>query len=121
VWVEATPDNANRVWDALRKFGAPLKGVVPDDLANPDLVYTMGVEPNRVDIMMGIDGVTFATAWRRRVRVTYGGVPTFVMGSSDFIRAKRSARRPLDLADVRSMLRAAKRRPCRAKRRRRRA
>jgi hypothetical protein len=77
----------------------------------------MGIEPNRIDVMMGIDGATFATAWCRRVRVTYGGVPTFVIGRVDLLRAKRAAGRPLDVQDVKSILRAAKLRGGRRKQR----
>ena len=88
------------MWAALIRFGAPLRGMQPADFANPDLVYQMGIEPNRVDVLMGIDGVTFSTAWRNRVRTTYGGIPVFVLGYNDLLRAKRAAGRPQDLLDL---------------------
>jgi hypothetical protein len=100
LWVAASARNAERVWAALAQFGAPLKGMQRADFANPDLVYQMGVEPNRVDVLMGIDGVTFATAWRNRVRTSYGGIPIFVLGYADLLRAKRAAGRPQDLLDL---------------------
>jgi hypothetical protein len=31
VWVEPTPANAQRVYRALRKYGAPMKGVTAED------------------------------------------------------------------------------------------
>ena len=31
VWVEATPENAQRTYDALTRFGAPLKEVTVED------------------------------------------------------------------------------------------
>jgi hypothetical protein len=100
LWVEPSSENAARVWAALLNFGAPLKGVQPADFANAALVYQMGIEPNRVDIMMGIDGVTFPVAWRNRVRTHYAGIPLCVLGRNDLIRAKRAAGRPRDLEDV---------------------
>jgi hypothetical protein len=37
VCVDSQPENAARVWNALRQFGAPLFGVSVADLANPDM------------------------------------------------------------------------------------
>ena len=100
IWVEPSARNAERVWAALLDFGAPLADVSQADFAKPNLVYQMGIEPNRVDILMGIDGVRFATAWRNRVRTSYGGVTIHVLGRSDLIRSKRAAARPQDLLDL---------------------
>ncbi len=100
LWVEPTPQNAVRVWDALVRFGAPLKDMQVVDFATPRLVYQMGIEPNRVDIMMGIDGVTFPVAWRNRVRTTYAGIPVYLLGRNDLIRAKKASGRPRDLEDI---------------------
>jgi len=47
VWVEATPENARRVHRPLRAFGAPLSDLSVEDLATPDLVFQMGVAPQR--------------------------------------------------------------------------
>ncbi len=49
VLVRPSPDNARRVWEALARFGAPLENVTLDDFTNPDLVYQIGIEPNRID------------------------------------------------------------------------
>jgi hypothetical protein len=35
VWVEASPDNAPKVINALRDFGAPLMGLTEEDLRAP--------------------------------------------------------------------------------------
>jgi hypothetical protein len=100
IWVEPSAANAARVWQALQQFGAPLTGVALADFADPQLVYQIGLEPNRIDIMMGIDGVTFATAWRNRVRTRYSGVAIHVLGKSDLLRAKRATGRPQDRLDI---------------------
>ena len=100
LWVEPSAANATRVWEALARFGAPLQSVTRADLADPQLVYQIGVEPNRIDVMMGVEGVTFPTAWRNRVRTTYGGVRIYVLARSDLVRAKRAAGRPQDLLDL---------------------
>lgn len=116
VWVEPTPENAARVWRALEQFGAPLSGVSPRDFAREEMVYQMGVEPNRIDIIMGIDGVSFPTAWRNRVPTVLGEIPVHVLGKSDLIRNKRASGRPQDLLDLRRLSGPAKTRPRRRKR-----
>jgi len=100
VLVRPVADNAQRVWRALTRFGAPLEGIKESDFCNTELVYQIGVEPNRIDILMGIAGVEFDAAWPHRVQSTYGGLPIFLIGKADLIRAKRAAGRPQDLLDV---------------------
>jgi hypothetical protein len=104
VWVEPTPENVSRLWRALTEFGAPLAAVSQSDFLNPEIIYQMGVEPNRIDVLMGLEGITFETAWRNRARTTYGNVPVYVLGRKDLIRNKRTAGRPMDLLDVKALL-----------------
>lgn len=94
---------ARRVWAALREFGAPLKGIGAGEFAVPDMVYQMGIPPNRVDVLTSVAGVRFANAWRRRVRVSYGGVVISVLSRGDLIRNKRACGRPPDLLDVKQL------------------
>ena len=44
IWVRPTQDNAKRVIEALRAFGAPLHDLTPKDLATPGLIFQIGVE-----------------------------------------------------------------------------
>ena len=111
VWVEPTAENAARVWRALERFGAPLGGVSRADFAKEEMVYQMGVEPNRIDIIMGIDGVSFPTAWRNRISALLGEIPVHVLGKSDLIRNKRASGRPQDLLDLRRLSNPTKPRP----------
>ena len=70
IWVRSTPENADRVLQALRAFGAPLFDLSCDDLLRPDVVFQIGVAPNRIDILTGITGVAFEDAWRNRLTVS---------------------------------------------------
>ena len=40
IWIEASAENADRVWMALTRFGAPVEnlGISRGDLAEPDMV-----------------------------------------------------------------------------------
>ena len=100
VWVEPTPENADRVFRGLRKFGAPLSDVTAGDFARPHLVYQIGLPPWRIDVLTDLTGVTFAEAWPERIRRSMGGVEVDVIGRMAYIRNKKAAGRPQDLADV---------------------
>jgi hypothetical protein len=100
VWVNPTRDNARRVRQALKEFGAPLKDVSERDFTDKELVYQIGIEPNRIDIMMGIGKMRFSTAWKKRRKSTYGDVRINILGKSDLIRSKMIAGRPRDLLDA---------------------
>lgn len=103
IWVDPDPANAERVYAALRVFGAPLTDLSTLDLSNPEMVYQIGVIPNRIDVRMGIEGVSFHDVWPRRQESSYGDCPIFVIGRKDLIRNKRSVGRPQDLEDLRAL------------------
>jgi len=66
IWVKPDMKNAQRVYQALKKFGAPLKNISVQDFTNKKLIYQIGVAPVRVDIIMGIPGINFDRAWLNR-------------------------------------------------------
>ena len=103
LWVEPTADNGARVLAALTRFGAPTDRLTLDDLTNPDLIYQIGIEPNRIDILMGIQGLQFSDAFERSVETTYGDVAIRVLGLEDLLRAKRTAGRDQDLLDAKRL------------------
>lgn len=95
------PAQPERVWQALRAFGAPLQDLQLADLRDPRTIYQIGVAPNRIDILTSIPGVTFREAWSRRVHSTYGDVAITIIAYDDLVAAKRAAGRDKDLIDLR--------------------
>src|SRR5205809_919337 len=71
LFVRATSDNAERVFTALARFGAPLEaaGISAADFARPALVYQIGLPPRRIDVLTEISGVSFAEVWESRLTV----------------------------------------------------
>ena len=100
VWVAPTKDNAKRIWKALAQFGAPLANISIDDFTNEDLVYQIGLAPNRIDILMGISGIEFKEANKNRVESTYAGEKIYLLSKSDLIKAKRASNRKQDQLDL---------------------
>lgn len=100
IWVRPTPDNAQRVWKALELFRAPRQGLRAEDFCDPDVVYQIGVAPNRIDILAGIDGVSFDDAWQNRHITEIDGLKLPMLGLHELLINKRASGRPKDLADV---------------------
>jgi hypothetical protein len=100
VRVNARPDNASRAHAALGRFGAPLDQLSPADLTKAGIVFQIGIQPNRIDILTSIDGVEFADAWPARVTATYGGEAVPVISRHHLIANKRACGRPQDLVDA---------------------
>lgn len=103
VWVRPSARNARRVRRALTAFGAPLRGLEEADLARPGLVFQIGVAPLRIDVLTSIDGVTFAPAWRSRIRTRFADEPAAVLSYRHLLRNKRASGRLQDLADVEAL------------------
>jgi hypothetical protein len=100
VWIDATPDNATNVFEALKTFGAPLAEINADDFARPGIVYQIGVPPGRIDILTELTGITFAESWEGRVRRQFGDVDVDFIGREAFLRNKRATGRARDLGDI---------------------
>jgi hypothetical protein len=100
VWVDATPENADRVIHALGAFGAPMRELSRADFEAPGAVVQLGVAPGRIDILTELTGITFADAWPDRVQGTFGDVTVDVIGRDAFIRNKLATGRARDLGDV---------------------
>jgi hypothetical protein len=103
LWVNATPDNASRVWEALSGYGAPLADLALDDLSSPDVVFQIGVSPRRIDILTSISGVEFHEAWSTREIVDLDGLAVPIIGRALLIQNKRAVGRTRDLADIEAL------------------
>jgi hypothetical protein len=100
IWINKAPENVERVWKALLRFGAPLDALEPLDLLKPDLVFQIGVAPQRIDLLTSIDGLNFGQAWPDRVDTEVAGLRIPVISRAHLVRNKRASGRPHDLADV---------------------
>lgn len=100
LFIAADPDNAQRIFDALSEFGAPLTGLSATDFEKEGFFYQMGRPPLRVDVLMSIDGLVFEDAWQRREVATVAGNEILFISKADLIQSKRSAGRTQDLLDI---------------------
>jgi hypothetical protein len=102
VFVEASRKNAEAIAGALVDFGGfeELARVVPDHLSEPDRMISIGRPPLAIDVTTGIDGVTFSEAWNSRREIEIEGHIIPFLAKAEYVRSKRAAGRPKDLADL---------------------
>jgi hypothetical protein len=102
IWIDRDPANAERVWAALLRFGAPLDAleIRRETLETPGMVVQLGVPPRRIDLLTEISGVEFEEAWRARVENSVAALAVPFLGRRDLLRNKRASGRAKDLADL---------------------
>lgn len=107
ILLRPSKENAARVLDALRDFGAPITahGISTSDLEQPGMVYQIGLPPRRIDLLTGISGVTFDEAWASKLEVSVGGRVFFVLGREALVANKLASGRDKDLVDVAALQR----------------
>jgi predicted nucleotidyltransferase len=99
-FVARDPDNADRLMEVIEDFGFGQTGIERDDFLRVDHVIQLGREPNRIDILTGISGVTFDEAWQSRAQGNISDVAVFVISRDLLIKNKRAANRDKDQGDV---------------------
>jgi hypothetical protein len=113
VLVRPTADNARLVHRALQAFGAPLlaHGVRAEDFEREDMVYQMGLPPQRIDILTSVSGVSYDDCTVDALSGLLGKVVVRFMGLEAQIKNKRATGRTKDLADVEALEALRARRP----------
>src|SRR5690606_16776141 len=105
ILVEPSRENAERVFRALVRFGAPVlaHGLTTADLATPGTVYQMGLPPFRIDILTEVSGVTYQEALAGAITGHLGPETVRCIGLDAMIRNKRATGRTKDLADAEAL------------------
>jgi len=100
IWISNSGKNAERVFRALKQFGAPLNDITIEDFTVSSLVFQIGIEPSRIDILMGLKNLSFDDCWKRRTAAVIGEIEIYFISLDDLILNKQTAGRPQDLRDV---------------------
>ncbi|MFP4445864.1 MAG: hypothetical protein ACLFPD_06415 [Desulfosudaceae bacterium] len=98
IWVDARPENVEKVNAALAEFGSPYFFSQP---AQEDEILQLGVAPDRIDILLTVTGLDFDVVWDRRVVGAYGQVEANWIDLYSLIAAKKRLDAPRHQEDVR--------------------
>ncbi|HUE88013.1 MAG TPA: hypothetical protein VMO26_18215 [Vicinamibacterales bacterium] len=100
ILIRPTVDNARRALTAIAEFGFPTAPLTTADIVSGTKVIEMGVAPVQIHVMSEISGVTWDEVWANREIGTIGPHAVAFIGRETFLRNKRAAGRPKDLADI---------------------
>ena len=100
VLIRPTAENASRLLLALEAFGFPVLELSPEAVADHRRMLEMGVPPVQIRVMSTITGVDWNDAWTGSVEGSLGSHRVRFLGRDSFLRNKRAAGRPKDLADI---------------------
>ena len=104
IWIRPTADNAAKAWKALERFGAPLSRMTVTDFHTPDIVYQIGLPPQRIDILTSVSGVDFEAAWAERMPIEVESLAVSVIGLRHLYENKLSCGRDRDLLDAKILM-----------------
>ena len=103
IFIQPDESNAEKVYKALVKFGAPLKNITVQDFSTSGTIFQIGVAPRRIDIINSIDGVTFEDAYNDRVIIEIESLSIPVLSKDDIIKNKNSTGRAKDKVDANTL------------------
>lgn len=98
--VMPSPENAQNLMKALSEFGFGDAGIPQEYFEREGTAVHLGVEPNRIDLLTHLKGISNETVFGNSKRVELGGMLLNIIAYSDLLAAKRHSERPRDLADV---------------------
>lgn len=102
-WVWAEPGNADRFIKTLQEFGLGTLGLQKEDLLNPANVIQLGYEPNRIDIIVQLEGLDFEACFAQRQEANFDGLNINFIHLDDLIKNKRSSGRMKDKVDAQTL------------------
>jgi hypothetical protein len=100
VWIEISPENAERVIKALEEFGFGSLGLRASDFLETDQIIQLGYPPNRIDMLTTLNQVKFKDCYNARVEVEIQGHKINFIDLENLKQNKRATGRPQDLADA---------------------
>lgn len=105
IWVDRTFDNYNKLKKAFDEFGMPVFDMTEENfLQHPNWdVFTFGVPPVAIDIMIEVKGLNFDIVFNNAVFFEDDGLKIRTIHKSNLIEGKRKAGRPKDLDDLENL------------------
>ncbi|MBI1312679.1 hypothetical protein GC176_15410 [bacterium] len=100
IWVDISPQNARRLVETFEEFGFRDSGLTANDFLVEKNIVRAGVPPLRIEVLMGISGVTFTDCHPRCTTAVIDDVTVPVISLDDLKINKRASGRAKDLADL---------------------
>ena len=103
-WIWAHPENAEKVIKTIKDFGFGMLGFQIEDLLNPENVIQLGYEPNRIDLIVDLEGLDFEACFANCQEAEFEKIPIHFINLDDLIKNKLSTGRLKDKVDAQTLI-----------------
>lgn len=103
VWLELSPKNATRILQALDQFGFGSLGLTTEDFLVPTQVVQLGHPPNRIDLILTLQGVEFEKCYETRIQIQIDEITINFIDLENLKKNKKAVGRLQDLADLENL------------------
>ena len=93
-------ENASRIMEALKEFGFGNAGIPEVYFTKEGTAIHIGVEPNRIDFLTVLKGVSNTEIFKHIKRVDFEGTILNIISRKDLLKSKKASERLKDLADA---------------------
>lgn len=102
LWVERSSENYSKLKKAFESFGMPVFDMSEENFLHHPVwdVFTFGIPPVAIDLMVKLEGLEFACVYSRAVSYNEDGLEIKTIHKNDLIAAKRISGRPKDVDDL---------------------
>jgi len=105
IFVGISSENAARLVDVFNEFGFASLSLKAIDFLEPDTVVEVGREPMKIQVLTGIDGVTFDRCRSDRMMVNISGLQVPFIGFESLLANKAASPRSKDRIDLEELTR----------------
>jgi len=103
IWLNPAKENIEKISRVLREFGFSQQEFNITDFQKEDNVVRIGFPPNRIDMMVSIDGVDFETCYLNRIEEKLDEIVVSFIGYKDLIKNKTACNRKKDQIDLENL------------------
>lgn len=103
VWIKISESNAEKMERVLIAFGFSVLNFKKKDFLKKGMIFQIGYQPVRIDIITSIEGVSFEEAFLNRHETRIGNLKVGFIGLKDLIKNKKSVGRDIDLIDFKTL------------------
>ena len=105
LWVERTEGNYLKLSNAFEEFGMPVFHMTEENFLHHPVwdVFTFGIPPVAIDLMIKLEGIDFPSAYNRSVIFKDEDLEIRTIHKNDLIAAKQKAGRSKDLDDLENL------------------
>ncbi len=102
-WVAISRENAEKIIVVLRDFGMGVLALQAEDFMKEDMIIQIGYEPNRIDILTSVTGISFDDCYSQKVRAEFDEITVDFIDIRNLKKNKAASGRGKDLGDLENL------------------